>query len=150
MTNAKIYRRTNYEENRKIKRRKNDLLYRRSLAYERNRFVLLPVTGNVSKQPGFCTSKQKGAMRGGSTFEIEVVQLRSVTEIAPKSPFFCVNRSCMQYDSLYGAKAIQYGVNIKNREKMPISCVALKKVSKRIFNKKIMKNKNAVSRVHVC
>ena len=89
-------------------------------------------------------------MRGGSTFEIEVVQLRSVTEIAPKSPFFCVNRSCMQYDSLYGAKAIQYGVNIKNREKMPISCVALKKVSKRIFNKKIMKNKNAVSRVHVC
>ena len=117
MTNAKIYRRTNYEENRKIKRRKNDLLYRRSLAYECNRFVLLPVTGNVSKQPGLYTSQQKGAMKGGSTFEIEAVQLRSVTEIAPKSPFFCVNRSYMRYDSLCGAKAIRYGVNIKNREK---------------------------------
>ena len=42
----------------------------------------------------------------------------------------------MRYDSRGGAKAIRYCVNIKNREKMPISCVALKKVSKRIFNKK--------------
>ena len=33
----------------------------------------------------------------------------------------------------------------KNGKTIPISCV-----SKRIFNKKIMKNKNAVSRVHVC
>ena len=76
MTNAKIYRRPNYEENRQIKRRKNDLLYRRSLAYECSRFDSLPVTGNVSKQPGFYTSQQKGAMKGGSTFEIEAASLR--------------------------------------------------------------------------
>ena len=56
----------------------------------------------------------------------------------------------MRYDFRGGAKAIRYGVNIKNREKMPISCVTLKKKSKRIFNEKIMNNKNAVSRVHVC
>ena len=35
----------------------------------------------------------------------------------------------MRYDSLGGAKAIRYGVNIKKPEKkIPISCVALKKV----------------------
>ena len=90
-------------------------------------------------------------MKGGSTFEIGAAQLRSVTEIAPKSRFFCVNRTCMRYDSRGGAKAIRYGVRIKKPgKKIPISCEALKKVSKRIFNKKIMKNKNAVSRVHVC
>ena len=105
MTNAKIYCRTNYEEKRKIKRRKNDLLYRRSLAYECSRFVSLPVTWNVSKQPGFYTFQkgavsifQKGAMKGGSTFEIGAARLRSVTKIAPKSPFFCVNRTCMRWE----------------------------------------------------
>ena len=57
----------------------------------------------------------------------------------------------MRYDSLGGAKAIRYGVNVKkNGKKIPISYVALKKGSKRIFNKKIIKDKNAVSRVHVC
>ena len=57
----------------------------------------------------------------------------------------------MRYDSRGGAKAIRYGVKIKKPgKKISISCEALKKVSKRIFNKKIMKNKNAVSRVHVC
>ena len=54
----------------------------------------------------------------------------------------------MRYDSLGGAKAIRYGVNIKKPEKkIPISCVALR--GKRIFNKKIMKNKNVVLQVHV-
>ena len=56
-------------------------------------------------------------MNSGSTFEIDATQLRSVTEIAPKSPFFCVNRTCMRYDSLGGAKAMWYGVNIKKKTK---------------------------------
>ena len=41
-----------------------------------------------------------------STFEIGVAQLRSVTEIAPKLPFLCVNRSPIQYCFRAGAKAI--------------------------------------------
>ena len=44
-------------------------------------------------------------------FEIGEEQFRSVTEIAPKSPFLCVNRSPIRYDSRGGAKAIQFGVN---------------------------------------
>ena len=44
-------------------------------------------------------------------FETGEVQFRSVTEIAPKSPFLCVNRRPTRYDSRGGAKAIQFGVN---------------------------------------
>ena len=47
-----------------------------------------------------------------STLEIGSAQLRFVTEIAPKSPFLCVNRSAIRYGLRAGAKAIQYGVNI--------------------------------------
>ena len=39
-----------------------------------------------------------------STFEICAVQLRSVPEIAPKSPFLFVNRSPIRYDFRAGAK----------------------------------------------
>ena len=44
-------------------------------------------------------------------FETGEAQFRSVTEIAPKSPFLCVNRRPTRYDSCGGAKAIQFGVN---------------------------------------
>ena len=48
-----------------------------------------------------------------STLEICAAQLRSVTEIAPKSPFLSVNRSpSVRYDFRAGAKATQYSVNI--------------------------------------
>ena len=47
-----------------------------------------------------------------STFEIGAAQLRSVTEIAPKSPFLCVNRSLNRYDFRGGAKTIRHNVNI--------------------------------------
>ena len=47
-----------------------------------------------------------------SALEICAAQLRSVTEIAPKSPFLCVNRSPIQYGFRAGAKAIRYSVNI--------------------------------------
>ena len=47
-----------------------------------------------------------------STLEIGAAQLRSVTEIAPKSPFLCVNRSPIRYDLRGGATATPYGVNI--------------------------------------
>ena len=46
-----------------------------------------------------------------STFEIGGAQFRSVTEIAPKSPFLCVNRSPIRYGFRAGAKAIRHGVN---------------------------------------
>ena len=41
-----------------------------------------------------------------STLEIGAAQLRSVTEIAPKSPLLCVNRSPIQYALRAGAKVI--------------------------------------------
>ena len=44
-------------------------------------------------------------------FETGEAQFRSVTEIAPKSPFLCVNRRPTRYDSRGDAKAIQFGVN---------------------------------------
>ena len=44
--------------------------------------------------------------------EIGAAQLRSVTEIEPKSPFLCVNRSSIRYGFRAGAKAIWYCVNI--------------------------------------
>ena len=47
-----------------------------------------------------------------STLEIGAAQLRSVTEIAPKSLLLCVNRSSIRYDFRAGAKAVQYDVNI--------------------------------------
>ena len=40
-----------------------------------------------------------------------MAQLRSVTEIAPKSPFLYVNRSPTRYGSRANAKAILYSVN---------------------------------------
>ena len=39
-----------------------------------------------------------------STFETGAAQLRSVPEIAPKSPFLFVNRSPIRYDFCAGAK----------------------------------------------
>ena len=45
------------------------------------------------------------------TLEIGAAQLRSVTEIAPKSPSLCVNRSPIQYGFCAGAKAFRYSVN---------------------------------------
>ena len=39
-----------------------------------------------------------------STLEIGAAQLRSVPEIAPKSPFLFVNRSPIRYDFRAGAK----------------------------------------------
>ena len=45
------------------------------------------------------------------TLEISAAQLRSVTEIAPKSPFLRVNRSPIRYGFCASAKAIQYSVN---------------------------------------
>ena len=45
------------------------------------------------------------------TLEIGAGQLRSVKEIAPKSPFLCVNRSPIQYGFCAGAKAFRYSVN---------------------------------------
>ena len=47
-----------------------------------------------------------------STLEIRAVQLRSVTEIAPKSPFLCVNRSPVRNGFCASVKAIWYSVNI--------------------------------------
>ena len=47
-----------------------------------------------------------------STLEIGAAQLRSVTEIAPKSPFLCVNRSSILYSFRAGAKATRHSVNI--------------------------------------
>ena len=47
-----------------------------------------------------------------SALEICAAQLRSVGQIALKSPFLCVNRSSIRYGFRAGAKAIRYGVNI--------------------------------------
>ena len=47
-----------------------------------------------------------------ASFEIGAAQLRSVTEIAPKSPFLCVNRSPFRYGFRGDAKAIRYSKNI--------------------------------------
>ena len=44
-------------------------------------------------------------------FEIGEAQISSVTEIAPKSLFFHVNRSPTRYDFPRGPKALQFGVN---------------------------------------
>ena len=38
-------------------------------------------------------------------------QLCSITEIAPKSPFLCVNRNPIQYGFPAGAKAMRYSMN---------------------------------------
>ena len=48
-------------------------------------------------------------------------QLLSVTEVAPKSPFLCMNRSTIRYGSRSGPKAIQHSVNIAR----PISFLPL-------------------------
>ena len=45
-----------------------------------------------------------------ATFEIGAAYLRSVTEIALKSPLQCVNRSSTRYSFRAGAKAILYNV----------------------------------------
>ena len=41
-----------------------------------------------------------------------VAQLRAVKEIAPKSPFWCVNRSPLRYGFRVGARAVGYRVTI--------------------------------------
>ena len=43
---------------------------------------------------------------------IGATQLRTVREIAPKSPLLCVNWNPIPYGFRVGAKAIQYSVNI--------------------------------------
>ena len=48
-----------------------------------------------------------------STFENGAAQLCNVSEIAPKSPFFCVNRSSIQYDVRVGAKVLTTTENYK-------------------------------------
>ena len=48
-------------------------------------------------------------------------QLLSATEVAPKSPFLCMNRSTIRYGSRSGPKAIQHSVNIAR----PISFLSL-------------------------
>ena len=50
--------------------------------------------------------------RWSFTLKIGAVQLRSATEIAPKLPFSCVNRSPIQYNFRSGTKAIPHSVNI--------------------------------------
>ena len=50
--------------------------------------------------------------RRSFTLKIDAVQLRSVTEIAPKLPFSCVNRSPIRYNFRSGAKAIPHSVNV--------------------------------------
>ena len=50
--------------------------------------------------------------RRSFTLKIDAVQLRSVTEIAPKLPFSCVNRSPIRYNFRSGAKAVPYSVNV--------------------------------------
>ena len=47
-----------------------------------------------------------------SIFEISATQLRSLAEIALKSPLFCVNRRPIAYGFSAGAKDIRYSVNI--------------------------------------
>ena len=47
-----------------------------------------------------------------STLEIGAAQVRSVTEIASKSPFLRVNRSPILYSFRAGAKATRHSVNI--------------------------------------
>ena len=47
-----------------------------------------------------------------SSFEIGAAQLCYVTEIAPKSPFLCVNRSPNRYDFRGGTKTIRHNLNI--------------------------------------
>ena len=47
-----------------------------------------------------------------SPLKIGAVQLRSVTEIASKSLFLCVNRSLIRYGFRAGARAIWYSGNI--------------------------------------
>ena len=46
-----------------------------------------------------------------STIEIGAEQIRSVTEIAPKSPFSCVNRIPVRYGFRTDAKAIRHSMN---------------------------------------
>ena len=46
------------------------------------------------------------------TLEIGAEQLRSVTEIASKSRFLCVNRSPIEYGFRAGAKAVRYTMNV--------------------------------------
>ena len=47
-----------------------------------------------------------------STSEIGAAQLRSFTEIAPKTPFLFMNRSSIRYGFIVCVRAIQYNVNI--------------------------------------
>ena len=47
-----------------------------------------------------------------STLEIGAEQFRSVTEIVPKAPFLCVNRSPIRYGLCVGTKGVRYSVNI--------------------------------------
>ena len=61
----------------------------------------------------------------GSIFYIGAVQLRSVREIAPQSPFLCVNTMSIRYGFRADARAMRHSVNMPNmirpREKF---CVA--------------------------
>ena len=64
-----------------------------------------------------------------STLEIGAAQLRSVAEIAPKSPFLCVNRSpSVPYGFSACAKAIRDSMNT-----YPISDSPLKRSARRSF-----------------
>ena len=45
-------------------------------------------------------------------FRIDAGQLRSVTETAPKSPPYCVNKSSIRYGFRAGERALRYSVVI--------------------------------------
>ena len=47
-----------------------------------------------------------------STLEIGAEQFRYVTEIVPKAPLLCANRSPIRYGLRAGTKVIRYSVNI--------------------------------------
>ena len=47
-----------------------------------------------------------------STSEIGLAPLRSVTEVSPPQPFFCVNRSPIRYDFPGGENSVRYSVDL--------------------------------------
>ena len=82
---------------------------------------LLPVSVDSSPPSYLFTSatvrlhqsvKQNLSDTWRSIFGFGAAQFRSVTEMAPRSPFLCANRSPIQYDFRAGAKVIPYCVNI--------------------------------------
>ena len=78
-------------------------------------------------------------------FEIGTEQLRSVTEIAPKSPFLRVNRSPIRYDFRACATATRYSVIITawiwmwTRQNAFLSLNTASLIAKKILRKAVLK-----------